>query len=54
MTEKVTMLELFSGIGAQERALRQLDIPYEVIGTCDLGKDAVLSYTVMRYDFETE
>ena len=54
MKEKITMIELFSGIGAQERALRQLDIPYEVIHTCDLDKDAVLSYAAMRNDFEKE
>ena len=54
MTEKITMIELFSGIGAQERALRQLNIPYEVTHTCDLDKDAVLSYAAMRTDFENE
>ena len=54
MTEKITMIELFSGIGAQERALRQLNIPYEITATCDLDKDAVLSYAVMRNDFENE
>lgn len=52
MTEKITMIELFSGIGAQERALRQLNIPYEVIHTCDCDKDAVLSYAAMRSNFE--
>ena len=54
MTEKITMIELFSGIGAQERALRQLNIPYEVINTCDCDKDAILSYVAMRCDFENE
>lgn len=54
MTEKITMIELFSGIGAQEKALRQLNIPYEVINTCDCDKDAVLSYAAMRSDFENE
>lgn len=54
MTEEITMIELFSGVGAQERALRQLDIPYKVIHTCDLDKDAVLSYAAMRNDFEKE
>ena len=54
MTETITMIELFSGIGAQERALRQLNIPYEVTYTCDLDKDAVLSYATMRTDFENE
>ena len=54
MAEKITMIELFSGIGAQERALRQLNIPYEIISTCDCDKDAVLSYAAMRTDFENE
>ncbi len=54
MTEKITMIELFSGIGAQERALRQLNIPYKIINTCDCDKDAVLSYTAMRFDLNNE
>lgn len=54
MENKITMIELFSGIGAQERALRQLGIPYEVINTCDCDKDAVLSYAAMRNDFDNE
>ena len=54
MTNKLTMIELFGGIGAQERALRQLGIPYEVIHYCDCDKDATLSYAAMRYDFEKE
>lgn len=54
MSNKITMIELFSGIGAQERALRQLNILYEVTHTCDLDKDAVLSYAAMRNDFESE
>lgn len=54
MTENITMIELFSGIGAQERALRQLNVPYKVTHTCDCDKDAVLSYAAMRTDFENE
>ena len=54
MTEKFTMIELFSGIGAQERALRQLNIPYEVVHTCDCDSKATLSYAAMRYDIEEE
>ncbi len=54
MANKITMIELFSGIGAQERALRQLNIPYEVKHTCDLDANAVLSYAAMRWDLETE
>ena len=52
MTEQITMIELFSGIGAQERAMRALGVPYKVIATCDCDKDTVLSYVAMRNDFE--
>lgn len=54
MTEQISMIELFSGIGAQERALRQLKLPYEVKHTCDCDKDAVLSYAAMRWNLEKE
>ena len=54
MTEQISMIELFSGIGAQERALRQLGLPYDVRHTCDCDKDAVLSYAAMRWDLEKE
>ena len=43
-----------AGIGAQERALRELNIPYEVKHTCDCDASAVLSYAVMRWDLEKE
>lgn len=54
MREQISMIELFSGIGAQERALRQLKLPYAVEHTCDCDKDAVLSYAAMRWDLEKE
>ena len=54
MSNKITMIELFSGIGAQERALRQLGLPYEITNTCDCDANAVLSYAAMRYDLEKE
>lgn len=54
MSEQITMIELFSGIGAQERALRQLGLPYEVMNTCDCDANAVLSYAAMRWDLEKE
>lgn len=34
--------------------MRQLNIKYEVVATCDCDKDAVLSYAAMRTDFENE
>lgn len=43
-----------AGIGAQERALRQLNIPYKVKHTCDCDASAVLSYAAMRWDLEQE
>ena len=52
MTDKISMIELFSGIGAQERALRQLGLPYEVKHTCDCDANAVLSYAAMRRDLK--
>lgn len=36
MTDKISMIELFEGIGSQERAMRQLNIPFEVTHYCDL------------------
>lgn len=54
MKDKISMIELFSGVGAQERALRQLGLPYEVKHTCDCDANAVLSYAAMRYDLEKE
>lgn len=54
MTNKISMIELFSGVGAQERALRQLGLSYEVVNTCDCDANAVLSYAAMRWDLEKE
>ena len=54
MNDKIKMIELFGGIGAQERALRQLGIPYEITHYCDCDKDATLSYAAMRWDLEKE
>ena len=54
MTNPIKMIEIFSGIGAQERATRQMPMPFEVVATMDVDKDAVLSYAAMRYDLEKE
>lgn len=54
MTEQISMIELFSGIGAQERALRQLGLPYDVKHTCDCDANAVASYAAMRWDLKKE
>ena len=54
MTKPITMIEIFSGIGAQAKALDQLPIEHKVVATMDVDKDAILSYASMRYDLEKE
>ena len=54
MTESIKMIEIFSGVGAQEKSTRELPIPFDVVATMDVDKDAVLSYAAMRYDLEKE
>lgn len=54
MTESIKLLELFSGIQSQERALRQLNIPYESVGVCDCDKDVLVSSAAMRFNLEQE
>ena len=54
MTEPIKMIEIFSGIGAQEKSTRRMPMPFEVVATMDVDKDAVLSYAAMRYDLEKE
>ena len=44
MEGKLTVNELFSGIGAQRKALERLGIPHEVIGVCEIDKYAIQSY----------
>ena len=45
MTEDIlTVNELFSGIGAQRKALLRLGIPHEVVGVCEIDKYAIQSY----------
>lgn len=52
--DTIKLLELFSGIQSQERALRQLNIPYESVGVCDCDKDVLVSSAAMRFDLENE
>lgn len=47
-TEKITVNELFSGIGAQVSALERLGIPCEVKHTSDIDHNAVLSYAAIH------
>lgn len=54
MIKPIKLLELFSGIQAQERALRQIGVPYESIGVCDCDKDVLVSAAAMRFNLEEE
>lgn len=54
MAESIKMIEIFSGLGAQIKALDQLPIPHEVVATMDIDKDSILSYAAMRYDLDKE
>ena len=54
MNQPIKLLELFSGIQAQERALRQIGIPYESVGVCDCDKDVLVSAAAMRFNLEEE
>ena len=54
MTETIKLLELFSGIQSQERALRQLGIAYESVGVCDCDKDVLVASAAMRFDLKKE
>ena len=44
MQEILTVNELFSGIGAQRKALERLGIAHEVVGVCEIDKYAIQSY----------
>ena len=45
--EKLTVNELFSGIGAQRKAFERLGIPHEVVGISEIDKYAIQSYEAM-------
>lgn len=42
------ILSLFSGIGAFEKALTNLSIPYELVGYCEIDKYASKAYSVIH------
>lgn len=45
---KLRLLSLFSGIGAFEKALSRLNIPYELIGFSEIDKFAINSYSAIH------
>lgn len=44
----IKLLSLFSGIGAFEKALDNLDVPYDLVGYCEIDKYASKSYSVIH------
>lgn len=42
------VLSLFSGIGAFEKALKNLDMPFELVGYCEIDKYASKSYSAIH------
>ncbi len=49
----VKLLSLFSGIGAFEKALKNLDIPFELIAYCEIDKYASKAYSLLHNVPET-
>ena len=45
---KIRVVELFSGIGAQAEALKELGLDYEVVATSDIDKHAIMGYEAIH------
>lgn len=48
MCDQMKILSLFSGIGAFEKALDNLNVPYELAGYCEIDKYASKSYSAIH------
>ena len=46
--ERITVNELFSGIGAQRKALENIGVEHEVVGISDIDKYANQSYNAFH------
>ena len=46
--QKIKVITLFSGIGSQEMALRNIGINYEVVGISEIDKFAIKSYEAIH------
>ena len=49
----IRLLSLFSGIGAFEKALQNLKVPYELVGFSEIDKFAIKSYCAIHNEEET-
>lgn len=50
LTPPIKMFEAFSGIGTQAMALKQLGVPYEIVGFSEIDKYAIQSYHAIHGD----
>ncbi|NEZ46488.1 DNA cytosine methyltransferase [Clostridium niameyense] len=46
--KKIKVLSLFSGIGAFEKALKNLDVDFELVNYCEIDKFASYAYSVLH------
>ena len=46
--QKIKIIELFSGVGSQAMALRNIGIDYEVVGISEIDKFAIKSYEAIH------
>lgn len=49
---KLRVFEAFAGIGSQSMALRNIGVNYEIVGTMDVDKYAILAYDAIHNDNE--
>lgn len=46
--DKIRVIELFAGIGAQHQALKDANIPHEVVAISEISKNAVKAYEAIH------
>jgi len=48
----IKVLETFSGIGAQAKALERLNIEYEIVATADWDINAIIAYDLIHHGIQ--
>lgn len=46
------VIEAFSGIGSQKKALDRINVPYEIVNTVEWDINAIIGYCAIHYGFE--
>ena len=47
-SKRFKLIELFSGIGSQAKALKKLGIDFDVINTCEWNYHAMMAYSLIH------